>query len=148
MDYLSMESRKRIWTFGLGFEFCWILYLEGSLRQNFDTAGRAVFGRKVAVGRDPREAYSTIWMLVTTAEFVLGPRKFKANLDLLGNCRTFRIHSEIQPAVQRSNTQTLGTVHPTYATSLVWNKSTHVLSKEHQTHIQPGKSNLVYTQYV
>jgi len=122
MDCLSMEWRKIIRAFRLGFEFCWILYLEGSLWQNFDTSGRAAFGRKVTVGRDPRDACSTIWMLVTKTEFVPGPRKIKANLDRFGNCRTFRIFCEIQPAARRSNTQTLATVRPTCAADLVQKK--------------------------
>lgn len=81
-----------------------------------------MFGRKVSVGRDPGEAGSTIWMLVSKGAFVLGQTKIKAIFDRLGNCRTFMIHGEIQLAARRSNTQTLATVRPTRAADLVKKK--------------------------
>jgi hypothetical protein len=88
-----------------------------------------VFGRKGAVGRDPCEACSTMWIIVTIAEFVLGQRKINTNLDRLDNCRTFQMHSEIQPGVRRSSMQSLATFRPTYTptANLVYKTNTDVI---------------------
>jgi hypothetical protein len=82
---------------------------------------------EVAVGRDPCEACSTMWVLVTNAEFVLGRSKVKANLDKVGHCRTFRMHCEIRPAAPRSSTQTLAAVRPYMCRYFIVKKSTDVI---------------------
>jgi hypothetical protein len=68
-----------------------------------------------------------MWVIVTIAEFVLGPRKINANLDRLDNCSTFQMHMEIQTAAQRSSIQTIATFRPTDTANLVYKTSTDVI---------------------
>jgi hypothetical protein len=113
-DCLSMQQRKASKHLG------WVLnsaeFLFGRLHYDkilIPLGGLRLGGNsEVAVGRDTCEACSTMWMLVTNTEFVLGPRKIKANLDWVCHCRIFRRHSETQPAARRSSMQTPATVRP------------------------------------